>query len=435
MVVFFLGAVALVVRHNGVSGAGATDAGAILQRPRAPASERDSMPLPRSFGAASKSAENDRLDGDRAARLQDTPARQEVTTRGDAPLGSVNPATGLAADDTRADEPPRAREESGASPEGPLPRFNLDGEAPAESPRPHAALDGEVESVAAPKPRFGVNGEAVGLEDKPVAKLRLGVNGEVADAAKARIVAGGEEAVAKKQPRFGVNGEAEKAEVRRGTPVAEARTREVPSPVLDTRSKLPDAGVELPSRKGDSFGLDSDEPAVVAPALTKASGVLTATKTLPADTLSPDDDPEPPHLLGEIHEQLSLHTDERLSRFEELVAAVDPRSDRSSAANGLERLSSDSLGARGSAPESSGVGVDPAVVWKPKDPKAAADAGSSRPLVEEEQPRTGLRAEEVDTDIHAFLDAADLLDGHPRRSEHDQTAGGYKGKAIVERSL
>ena len=53
------------------------------------------------------------------------------------------------------------------------------------------------------------------------------------------------------------------------------------------------------------------------------------------------------------------------------------------------------------------------------------------PLAEEEEKtRAGLRpSEALDTDQFPFLDAADLLRGHPRRSEIDQKAG-YKGKTI-----
>ena len=454
VVVFCLGAIALTVRRNRVPQTGASDVGVLLDNPRSRLQpfEGDNMLHPRSFGAASK---DDRLGGGSGATsVQDKSARLDVATRSAAPLEAVKPMVGFTVDGTpvRAEEQQRARGGGGATPQGQLPRFNLDGEAAAESPRPALSSTGKGKSIGAvPMPRFGVNGE-----EADEAKPRAGTNSrEDADAGKTRFGINGEEAGAAKEqapvaerahttpdrdrhtdrPRFGVNGElpADEPHASLANPVAEARTdRSRKAPALDREaaSQKPAASSELPLRHNDAFGLDSEEPTVVAPARTKASGILTATKALPVETLSPEEDPEPPHLLGEIHEKMSLRTDERMSRFDELMAANDPRAEgRSSDA---QQQSSD-LGARGSA--TADVDVDPAVVWKPRDATPAAVTGRATPLAEEEQPRAGLRAEEVkDTDQFPFLDAADLLHGHPRRSEIDQKAG-YKGKTIGMRLL
>ena len=422
LAVVCLGAVALLMRRNGALEAGASDAGVVLQRPRMPLepSDADSLPHPRSFGAASKGADAERRDGASGdARMQTLPVRQEIATGGAAPLEGVKPATGFTLDGApvRAGEQPLAREAGNANPATQLPRFSLDGEAAEESPPPRFGVDGEAANAGAPKTRFGVNGETADAAE-PAAKPRFGANGEEASAATARFGVNGDVAAVDEQPRYGVNGEEHAGEAPRSTAVA----------------SVPVTSGKTPSRDGDSFGLDTDEPAVVAPTRTKASGILTATKALPADTLSPDDDPEPQHLLGEIHEKLSVRADERLARFDD-VAANDVRSYRSSEAAGPQRLSSDA-DARGAAPESSRTGgtvVDPAVLWKPKEQPPTTTSASWMPQAEHEEPRSGLRAEEVDTDRHPFLDAADLLDGHPRRSEHEQVAG-YKGKVIVERN-
>lgn len=418
-----LGAVAVVMRRNG-SDAVAVDA-VVLQRPhtRLDASDADSLPHPRSFGAASKGAGQDRLDGaSRDTRPRDSSTGvQQITTRGSAPLKISKPASSFTLDGapTRAGEQPRARKDSGGARDSQLPRFSLDGKAAAESPLPRFGVNGEAEAVAAPTARFGVNGEAAD-DAEPAAKPRFGANGE--------------EAAVQEQPRFGLNGEthADEPVVAPRAPARTDRARKVP--VLDERetaAAAPVAGSKLPSLKGgDSFGLDSDEPVVVTPARTKASGILTATKALPADTLSPDDDPEPQHLLGEIHEKLSVRTDERLARFDEL-AANDLQSD-----GDRDSDTATEAAARDAAPEASPRGgVDPAVVWKPQEKPPTSSSATSRPAVEEEEERQpGLKAHEVDTDRHPFLDAADLLDGHPRRSEHEQETVGYKGQAIAQKS-
>ena len=414
-----LGAVAVVMRRNGASDAETFDS-VVLQRPRSrlDSSEADNLPHPRSFGAASKGGEQDRVDGaSRDARPRDSSVGGlEITTRSAAPLKTAKPASGFTLDGapTRAVEQPLARKDSGAARDSQLPRFSLDGEAAAESPRPRFGVNGEADGAAAPTARFGVNGEAADAA-QPAAKPRFGANGE--------------EAAAQEQPRFGVNGEthADEPAVAPRAPARTERARKVPAVERETA-----AASKLPSLKGgDAFGLVSDEPAAVTPARTKAAGILTATQALPADTLSPDDDPEPQHLLGEIHEKLSVHSDERLARFEEL-AANDPRSERSSDTAVRTQRTSSEAAARDAAPEaSSRGGVDPAVLWKPQEKPPTSSSATSRPAVEEEEDRQpGLKAHEVDTDRHPFLDAADLLDGHPRRSEHEQTAG-YKVRGRV----
>ena len=449
VIVFCLGAIALAVRRNRAPHAAASDVGVLLDNPRSRLQpfEGDNVLHPRSFGAASK---EDRLGGGSGVTsLQDKSARQEAT-RSAAPLEAVKPMTGFTVDGTpvRADERPQARGEGGASPQGQLPRFNLDGEAAAESPRPVVSSYGKgASSGAVPTQRFGVNGELAdeakhrtgtnGREDAGTGKARFGINGEAVDGVMEQAPAAERARKAPDRdrhadrPRFGVNGELPDDEPResRATPDAEARTersRKVPPLDSEATPKKP-GDTALPLGQNDAFGLDSEEPAVVAPARTKASGILTATKALPAETLSPEEDPEPPHLLGEIHEKLSLRTDERLSRFDELMAANDSR-ERSSD----DQQRSSDLGARGSA--TADLDVDPAVLWRPRDATPAAETGRAKPLAEEEQPHAGLRAEEVDTDQFPFLDAADLLDGHPRRSEIDRKAG-YKGKTIGMRLL
>ena len=449
VVVFCLGAIALAVRRNRAPVSGASDVGVLLDNPRSRLQpfEGDNMLHPRSFGAASK---EDRLGGGSGAgSMQDKSARQEVATRSVSPLEAVKPMAAFTVDGTpvRAEEQQRPRGGAdGASPQGQLPRFNLDGEAAAESPRPALSSNGKgAPSGAVPTQRFGVNGEeaeeakpragANSREDAAAGKTRFGINGEAVDDAKEQAPV--TERARKTpdrdrhtdRPRFGVNGELPEDEphASRATPVAEPRTdrsRKAPALDVEATSKKAATNPELATQQQDAFGLDSDEPAVVAPARTKASGILTATKALPVETLSPEEDPEPPHLLGEIHEKMSLRTDERMSRFDELMAANDPRSEgRSSDA---QQRSSD-LGARSSA--TADVDVDPAVLWKPRDATPPAGADRATPLAEEDEPRAGLRAAEVDTDQFPFLDVADLLHGHPRRSEIDQKVG-YKGKTI-----
>ena len=433
------------MRRNRVPHAVASDVGVLLDNPRSRLQpfEGDNVLHPRSFGAASK---EDRLGGGSGvASLQDPSARQDVASA--APLEAVKPVTGFTVDGTpvRADERLQARGEGSALPQGQLPRFNLDGEAAAESPRPVVTSNGKgTPSSAVPMQRFGVNGELANeakprsginsREDADTGKTRFGINGEVVDDVKEQ---GPVAERARKtpdrdrhtdRPRFGVNGELpdDEPRVSRAIPDEEARaerSRKIPALDREAAVKKAAADTELPARQNDAFGLDSEEPALVAPARTKASGILTAAKALPAETLSPEEDPEPQHLLGEIHEKLSLRTDERLSHFDELMAANDPRERNSD----VQQQRSSDLGARGSAE----LDVDPAVLWKPRDATPAAEAGRAMPLAEEEEKtRAGLRpSEALDTDQFPFLDAADLLRGHPRRSEIDQKAG-YKGKTI-----
>ena len=406
VVVLCLGAVALVMRRNGASNASLADVTLPLPRARLEPSEAGNLPELRSLVGG---GEADPLDGaGHAARPSDPPAVvardplpvPEIATRGDAAqLEDVAPAARFSVDGAvtapHVDEPQNARDGAAAPAKSKASRFNLDGEAVAEAPKATA--------------RFGVNGEAA-VEEAAAAPTQ--------------------------QPRFGVNGEAVDAQDQPSLADAQPRPDRKQAPAA--RSKVPVAGAELPTRKGDSFGLDSEEPAVVAPARTKQAGILAAANAMPATALSPDDDPERPHLLGEIHEKLheNLHGN---ARFEDEADAAEARPGLDSDA---ARLFSDAGGSE-SAPEvtrAAGVAVDPAVVWKPKESgagrtnKPAADDGAGLPQADEDKPRSGLRAHEIDTDTQPFLDAADLLDGHPRRSEYNEAAqaAAYKGKTIVK---